>query len=318
MAQTLIKSQMISIATDAETATTYTVLAADRGQLKPFSNASAIAVTLPQATGNFGAGFWFIALNEGAGAVTITPTTSTINGETSWVLRTDQGALIISDGTNWRVVAYLSPNATDALRGIVELATNAETEAGTDDQRAVTPAGLLAAKSGVYDIPIPASAMYGRTTNGAASGTVETSTNRNMIKSLDFDPTTQEFAQFAMRMPKQWNEGTITASFSWSHASTATNFGVVWALEAVAFGDGDDRDAAFGTAQQIADTGGTTNRCYITSQTPAITIAGTPQARDLVLFQVKRVPADGSDTLAVDARLEHVTLHIGVDAHTDD
>lgn len=33
-------------------------------------------------------------------------------------------------------------NATDSQRGVVELATNAETSTGTDNQRAVTPAGL--------------------------------------------------------------------------------------------------------------------------------------------------------------------------------
>ena len=34
------------------------------------------------------------------------------------------------------------PNATDASKGAVELATQAETAAGTDAERAVTPAGL--------------------------------------------------------------------------------------------------------------------------------------------------------------------------------
>jgi hypothetical protein len=170
---------------------------------------------------------------------------------------------------------------------------------------------------GKCSIPIPAVAMYGRTTNGAAAGTVEATTNKNMVKSLDFDASSQEFAQFAISMPKRWDESTITASFVWSHASTSTNFGVVWALEAVAYSDGDDLDTAFGTAQQVADTGGTTNRRYRTAETPAVTIAGTPQAEDWVLFQVKRVPADGSDTMAIDARLEQVILHINVNAFTD-
>lgn len=164
---------------------------------------------------------------------------------------------------------------------------------------------------------VPAAAMVSRTTNGAASGTGETTTNKIMRNTLDFDTSTQEFAQFTIRMPKSWDEGTVTARFSWSHASTVTNFGVVWALEAVAISDDDALDVAFGTAQQIADTGGTTDDLYITSATPAITIGGTPQAEDFVVFQVKRVPADGSDTLAVDARLHGVTLYYTVDAFSD-
>ena len=159
--------------------------------------------------------------------------------------------------------------------------------------------------------------MIQRTTNGAAPGTVELATNKIMLKTLDFDTTTQEFAQFQIMMPKSWNESTISAQFVWSHAATVTNFGVVWALEAVAISDQDAGDAAPGTAQQIADTGGTTNTVYVTSETPAITVGGTPQPQDWVVFQVKRVPADGSDTLAVDARLHGLTLFVTVDANTD-
>ena len=160
--------------------------------------------------------------------------------------------------------------------------------------------------------------MYARTTNGAASGTVEMSTNREMFRTLDFDTTTQEFVQFAIRMPKQWNLGTITARFVWSHPSTTTNFGVVWGLQGYAFSDDDAGDVAFGTAQIIADTGGTTNDIYITSATPAITIGGTPAAEDYVIFQVYRDPANGSDTMAVDARLHGVTLYVTTNAMTGD
>ncbi len=170
---------------------------------------------------------------------------------------------------------------------------------------------------GVHTAWIPAGAMISRTTNGAASGTVETTTNKIMLKTLDFDTSTQEFAQFQIRMPKSWNEGTVTAQFVWSHASTTTNFGVVWALEGIALSDDDAADTAFGTAQQIADTGGTTNDIYITSATPAMTIGGTPAELDWVVFQVKRVPSDGSDTLAVDARLHGVTLLFTTNAATD-
>lgn len=177
--------------------------------------------------------------------------------------------------------------------------------------------GVVVKTAGTETIYFPAGAMISRTTNGAALGMVEMTTNKNMFRTLDFDTTTQEFVQFGVRMPKSWNEGTVTARFTWSHPSTTTNFGVVWALEAVALSDDDAGDVAFGTAQQIADTGGTTNDVYMSSATPAITIAGTPAAEDWVLFQVKRVPADGSDTMAVDTRLHGVTLYITTDAATD-
>jgi hypothetical protein len=164
---------------------------------------------------------------------------------------------------------------------------------------------------------IPAGAMISRTTNGAAAGTVETTTNKNMIKTLDFDATTAEYAQFSINMPKGWDEGTVTAAFVWSHAATTTNFGVAWELAGVAVSDDDAMDVAFGTAGTVTDTGGTTNDCYITAASSAITIAGTPATNDLVMFQVNRTPANGSDTMAIDARLHGVRLMYAINTLTD-
>src|SRR6185312_7753448 len=89
---------------NAQTGTTYTVSSTDCGKLVTFNNASAVAVTLPQATGSFAAGFAFYVQNIGAGTVTITPTTSTINGEANIAIAQGQGFMIVSDGTNYQVV----------------------------------------------------------------------------------------------------------------------------------------------------------------------------------------------------------------------
>jgi hypothetical protein len=170
---------------------------------------------------------------------------------------------------------------------------------------------------GIQEIWIPASAMVANTTNGAAVGSVEVSTNKNMLNTLDFDASTQEFAQFSIRMPNSWNEGTVTFLPLWSHPSTTTNFGVVWQMRAVAISNGDALDAAFGTAQTSTDTGGTTDTSYEGPESSAITIAGSPAAGDYVNFQVARVPSNGSDTLAVDARLAGIVLRITVDDTVD-
>jgi hypothetical protein len=88
---------------NAQTGTSYTVLSTDASKLVTLSNGSAVAVTLPQATGSFAAGFSFGVQNKGAGTVTITPTTSTINGAATLTIATDRGCWITSDGTNWQV-----------------------------------------------------------------------------------------------------------------------------------------------------------------------------------------------------------------------
>lgn len=173
---------------------------------------------------------------------------------------------------------------------------------------------VVAGKQAIF---IPASAMIARTTNGAASGSVEMTTNKNMFATLDFDTTTQEFAQFSWCMPSSWNESTVTFAPIWSHPSTTTNFGVVFQLAGVAISNDDAGDVAFGTAQTSTDTGGTTNDLYLGPESSAITIAGTPAARDLVMFQIARVPANGSDTMAVDARLHGIVLFITTDDTVD-
>lgn len=170
---------------------------------------------------------------------------------------------------------------------------------------------------GKHTIWVPSGSMTARTSNGAASGTIETSTNKVMVRSLDFDAAAAEYAQFQIQMPKGWNEGMMTALFVWSHASTATNFGVVWGIQAVALSDDDAIDVAFGTAQTVTDTGGTTNDLYRSNETGAVTIAGAPAENDVVVFQVYRDATNGSDTLAIDARLHGVALFYTTNTNTD-
>lgn len=80
----------------------YTILNTDRGNLVQITAAGACAITLPQAgTGNFTTNFNFAVLVTGAGTVTVTPTTSTINGTSSFVIATNQIAYIYSDNANY-------------------------------------------------------------------------------------------------------------------------------------------------------------------------------------------------------------------------
>lgn len=104
---------------NAQTGTTYTVLNSDNCKKISLSNGSAVAVTLPQAGsgGNFGNTWSTTLVNIGVGAVTITPTTSTIDGRASFVLQQGGGVTLTSNGTN-----YISSGLFPALNtsGIVD------------------------------------------------------------------------------------------------------------------------------------------------------------------------------------------------------
>lgn len=86
----------------AVTSTSDTLLFSDNRNVVTYDNSSAVAVTLPESgTAGFGAGWFTEIKNIGSGAVTITPTTSTIDGNSTLVLAQNESATIFSNGTNY-------------------------------------------------------------------------------------------------------------------------------------------------------------------------------------------------------------------------
>ena len=171
---------------------------------------------------------------------------------------------------------------------------------------------------GLHTIWVPADGMKAQTTNGATAHTFETATNDVMVTGWEFDAATNQYVQFKVKMPKSWDEGTVTANFTWTANSTGTG-AVVWTLDAMASSDNESLDTAFGTSQAVVDSyGGTTAyKSMITATTAAITPSGSPSAEDYVTFRAWRNAASGSDTLAEKAVLLGVSLYYTVNAATD-
>lgn len=92
------------------TAASYTILSTDMGKTVTHSKTTAVAVTLPQAgTTGFASGVSYTECNNNTGAVTITPTTSTILGGSTLIIGKGQCAYLYSDGTNWGGVLGNTP-----------------------------------------------------------------------------------------------------------------------------------------------------------------------------------------------------------------
>jgi len=131
---TLSAAQLVN----AQTGTTYTVLDTDRAKLVTFSNASSIAVALPQAgaASAFASGWFCDVFNAGSTVVTITPTTSTINGAASITLNPGQSGRIVSNGTNYRYTEG------GGLRGnVVSVASAATCDIGSAASHRVSVTG---------------------------------------------------------------------------------------------------------------------------------------------------------------------------------
>jgi hypothetical protein len=176
---------------------------------------------------------------------------------------------------------------------------------------------LASSVTGKHTIWVPASAMLRAVTNGASVASIEAATNDQNYSVLDFDATTDEFAHFQIAMPKSWNEGTVTFQAWWTSTATDTD-GVAWALQGVAFGDGDPIDTAWGSAVEVVDNAqSTAGDVYVSAESAAVTIAGTPAAGDICFFRVSRNPDNASDNHAEDARLIGIKILFTIDAAND-
>jgi hypothetical protein len=190
-----------------------------------------------------------------------------------------------------------------------------------DDANVAAAAATLGASGGLvaqgkHQVPVTMGGCKARVTAGAAPGTEETATNDIVFTYFDFDASTKEHIQFQLPMAKQYNNGTWSIQYLWKSLSGASG-GVAWGLSIVAISDGDALDAAFGTEVVVTDSWSSNTTLYITSESGAVTPAGSPAVGDLLVFNIARVVADAGDTMAGDARLIGFRLFFTSDKAND-
>ena len=170
--------------------------------------------------------------------------------------------------------------------------------------------------AGKETIWIPAAATYPETTNGCASLAQVELSNGPELKCLDFDKSSDEHAQFTIAFPKSWNEGTITFQAFFTATSTDTGT-TAWGLSGVSLSDNGDLNTAFGTTVVATAKAhsGTSNDLNVAAESGNVTIAGSPAAGDLCIFQVLRDVS--ADDLDADARLLGIKLFFTTDAAND-
>ena len=230
--------------------------------------------------------------------VTLTATSSAVNEVTYANAATGNNPSITASGDDTNIGIDLKTKGSGVIK--------AEDGGGT------VSAVKIAGKETIW---VPAVAMYPNTTSGAEAAQVELSIGPE-IKVLDFDKTSDEFAQFAVAFPKSWNEGTVT--FQAFFTATSTNTGTTaFVLQGVALADNGDLNTAFGTA--VGPTAkahsGTSNDLDVTAESGAVTIAGSPGVDEYVFFQISRDVS--ADNLDADARLLGVKLFFTTDAAND-
>ena len=294
---------------------TFTFSATDKGDQLVF------------ATGNDGTNpdIYTLGFGSGEGDVTLTGT-QTLTNKTltspkigTAILDTSGNELINLTATGSAVNEITLANAASGNAPSITAAgeTNVSLNLVPKGTGTLQGNGSALKIAGKETIWVPSAAMYGATTNPADAQQVETTATRPDMKVLDFDASTDEFAQFSIAMPKSWNEGTVTYQVYWTPASTNTG-DCIFGLQGVACGDSDTIDVAYGTAVNITDAGiGTVEDQQISAESSAMTIAGTPAAGELSYFQLFRDANAGGDTFSADARVLGIKIFYTTDAAND-
>jgi hypothetical protein len=291
----------------------YTFSATDKGDQLVF------------ATANDGTNPDIATLAFGDGDVTLTGT-QTLTNKTltspkigTSILDTNGNELALLTATGSAVNEFTIANA--ATGNGPTLSSTGETNVDIN----INPKGSGVLKSGTAAVKVagketmwvPSPAMYGPTTNPADSALVETTATRPDLKVFDFDASTAQYTQFSVAMPKSWNGSTVTYQVYWSPSTTNTG-NCIFGLQGVACSDNDTIDVAYGTAIEVTDAGiGTVEDLQISSESSAMTIAGSPAAGDQTFFQLYRDAADGSDTFTGEARVLGVKIFYTTNAAND-
>lgn len=175
------------------------------------------------------------------------------------------------------------------------------------------------ARSAKRTLPVMAGAMTPRAGASPCADPATTLlvTNNVIYKSIDFDPATAEFAQFAVPMPKWWDESTVTFDVLWTAAAGTVAQSAIFGLAGVAISNDDPLDVAFGAEVTVTDALLALSDLHVSPVSGNLTIGGTPQAEDMVIFQLRRDAANGSDTLTGDAKVIGVRIYYNTNARDD-
>lgn len=263
---------------------------------------------------------------------TITATASQTSipnvGYTVGAVHVYQNGIRLVDGTDYTATngstVTLETGATEGdqivivSHGSFETSDTVSKASGGAFAAAITVGGAAVKVAGKETIWVPASAMQPTTSNPCSDlTTVETTSGRPDMVVLDFDDGADEHAQFSVAFPKSWNLGTVTFKAYWTTTATDTD-GCTWGLQGVAMNDNETIDVVYGTAVVVDDAAqGAAEELYVTAESGAITIAGTPADEDLCFFRVFRDVSDSNDTMAEDARLLGIKIFFTTDAAND-
>lgn len=152
---------------------------------------------------------------------------------------------------------------------------------------------------------LPETAYKSPTAGPAGPNLVWNGDFQGSYTTLDFDPTTREFACWRVPLPADYDGSDLAVTVYWTAASGTIGQSVVWRAHLACFADGDDIDQALPPIPALEDAYQTAGSCHSVTSTgsPAYTSPGS-----LLVANINRQAEHINDTLSADARLLAVRI----------
>jgi|GEM_PF-6973793 len=257
---------------NAQSGTTYTLVAGDAGKVVECSNASAITLTLPNS---LAAGFCCTIVQTGAGQVTLAAGAgATIRTPASFTKTNGQWSML---------TVYVTTNAGGSSAIYV-----------------------IGGNGSVFAIPLLI--RNAKLPTAVTAATLDGGQNRDYLL---FDDATAWFAEWQFMMPFTYNTNmTATAKLTWTAAS-ATSGSVVWNAAVMATTPSDAATLetdSFDTVNATTTATNATAAGRVNTTSITLTNKDSMDAGDIVSLRISRNASNGSDTMTGNAQLAGIVL----------
>jgi hypothetical protein len=264
---------------------------------------------------------WGGTAGGSANAVTISTTpaiTAYENGQLfACILSADNTSTTVTLAVDGLGTGAVKVAGLDPALGALKSGAVALFERGNSVFTLLNPSLAAYSPVGKHKIPVDAAAMRPDVTNGPTATDVVDSGVQ--YYGLSFPDGSDTFAHGKILMPSSVDESaTVTFRPVWTAASGTGD--VVWKLELVARGDGDDITATHSGGQTSTDTLVAAGSVRRGPESAAITVQGSPATNDVWFYRISRDGDAAGDTLAAAAVLLgfelYVTFNEAVDVAT--
>lgn len=136
---------------------------------------------------------------------------------------------------------------------------------------------------------IPAGAMTPTSSGGATYGLTQIGASNTMLESLIFSPNENNYAQFNIAFPNEWNKTTLKAIPYYTLGVTGvTGSSIVWNIEGKFVNVDQGIGSVFGTSQTSTGIGNKNYTLYSGTMTDNIVPDGTGLNNCITYFQIYR------------------------------